>query len=120
VRSEKQRLLRDVMDEGSLARRDAALMAGARILRRRRWRRVGVRGFAAMALVVAAALLVVRPGSRRAVPVAVAKPDTVHYLTDDELLALFPNTPVALAKVGDRKRLIFLNPADAKHYLAPM
>jgi len=38
-------------------------------------------------------------------------------LTDAELLAMFPDAPVALATLGNgHKRLIFLRPADAERF----
>ena len=42
----------------------------------------------------------------------------VQYLTDDELLALFPNTPVGLIRTADgRKRLVFLHPGDEEKFI---
>jgi len=48
-------------------------------------------------------------------PVASTQP---HSLTDDELLALFPNTPVGLATLPDGKKLlIFPRPGDEKRFV---
>jgi hypothetical protein len=45
-------------------------------------------------------------------------PVRVQYLTDDELLALFPDTPVGLIKTADgRKRLIFPRPGDEEKFI---
>ncbi len=38
-------------------------------------------------------------------------------LTDEQLLAMFPNTPVGLAKVNGRKVLIFPRAADQARYV---
>jgi hypothetical protein len=48
-------------------------------------------------------------------PVASTQP---HSLTDDELLALFPDTPVGLATLPDGKKLlIFPRPGDEKRFV---
>jgi hypothetical protein len=48
-------------------------------------------------------------------PVASIQP---RSLTDDELLALFPNTPVGLATLPDGKKLlIFPRPGDEKRFV---
>lgn len=122
MKRDKRQLLQDVLDERAASYRDAALLAGASILRRKRWRRTTAR---ALGVIAAFALLAVvaeksLPRHSPVVPVAKAAPGGVHYLTDDELLSLFPHTPIALAKVGDKKRLIFLNPKDAQRYMAPL
>jgi len=50
---EKRHLIADLFDETQAAQREATLLAGGRILRRKRWRRVAVRGFAVAAVIVA-------------------------------------------------------------------
>jgi hypothetical protein len=41
-----------------------------------------------------------------------------HSLTDDKLLALFPNTPAGLATLPDGKKLlIFPRPGDEKRFV---
>ena len=43
----------------------------------------------------------------------------IRALTDDELLALFPDTPVGLATLEDgKKRLIFPRPGDEERYVS--
>jgi hypothetical protein len=42
----------------------------------------------------------------------------IAILSDDELMALFPNTPVALAEIHGKKRLLFLRPGDEARFLA--
>jgi hypothetical protein len=45
-------------------------------------------------------------------------PASPPSLTDDELLALFPNTPVGLATLPNgKKRLIFPHPGDEQKYV---
>jgi hypothetical protein len=42
----------------------------------------------------------------------------VRALSDDELLSLFPNTPVALASLPDgKKRLFFPRPGDEQKFI---
>jgi len=115
MKPEKQNLVDDVLGQ---ARRDATMLAGKEILRRRRFKRAAVRSLAVLAVAV---LAVVATHQKRRVPV-VAKssptPARVQYLTDEELLALFPNTPVGLIKTADgRKRLIFPRPGDEEKFI---
>jgi hypothetical protein len=97
MKPEKQQLIQDLLADES--RREATLLAGARILRRRRHWRAATRGLA-LALVATAAVLSleqkkshlpsVQASSPPAKPVASTQP---RSLTDDELLALFPVWP---------------------------
>jgi hypothetical protein len=116
---ERQRLLDDLADEASARQRETTLLAGARLLQRKRARRAFTRSIAAVAVLAAIALWSVRlaPRASKATAVAPAPHAGVRYLTDKELLDLFPNTSVALAAVGDKKRLIFLHPEDEKKYM---
>jgi hypothetical protein len=122
MKPEKQQLIQDLLDDES--RRDATLLAGGRILRRRRHWRAATRGLI-LALVVTAAVLSleqkksrpssVQTSSSPAKPVASTQP---RSLTDDELLALFPNTPVGLATLPNGKKLlIFPRPGDEKRFV---
>jgi hypothetical protein len=122
MKPEKQRLIHDLL--GGDGRRDATLLAGAQVLRRRRNRRTAARGLAlALALVVSGVGLermnLPRQSDRSVVPASVAsEPAQPHALTDDELLALFPNTPVGLATLSDgKKRLIFPRPGDEQRFI---
>ena len=119
---EKRHLIADLFDETQAAQREATLLAGGRILRRKRWRRVAVRGFAVAAVIVAgiAALSLqrTRKPDSNVIASAPAAADQPKALTDDELLALFPNTPVALASLDNgKKRLIFPRPGDEKRFI---
>jgi ferric-dicitrate binding protein FerR (iron transport regulator) len=120
VKAEKRFLLDDVLGD---ARREGTLQAGRKILRRRRWRRAAARTFGILAV---AALAVLAIHQKRPVPVVAQSGPAqsgpplvrVEYLTDDELLALFPDTPVGLITTSDgRKQLIFPHPGDEEKFI---
>ena len=119
---EKQRLIHDLLNDGGNESRQAeTLLAGGRALRRRRHARQAMQTLAVLGI---AALVAICLPRRRAVessvvantskaPAAVAAAAEIQRLSDDELLALFPDTPVGLATLSDgRKRLIFPRPGD--------
>jgi hypothetical protein len=120
MKPEKRHLIHDLLEEQGNARRQATLLAGGRILRRRRWRRLALRSFAAVALIAVAALSLQRLAPTRT-PILTAGPPTpapAQSLTDAELLALFPNTPVGLVTLeGGRKQLIFPRPGDEERFI---
>jgi len=120
MKPEKRKLIRDLLDEQDWeARRDATLLAGGRLLRRRRWKRVATQSFFAAVIVIMAGIGILKMNTPEPTKV-VDKPETtpkVHYLTDDELLAMFPNTPVGLAKVGGKVVLIFPRPGDKERFV---
>jgi hypothetical protein len=108
MKPEKRHLIDDLLDEEGDARREATLLASARILRRRRWRRVMVQSLAVVAILGIAALMLPRP----------TPPRPVVLTSIAELLDLFPNTPVGLAKLTNgKKRLIFPRPGDEARFL---
>ena len=122
MKPEKQQLLHDLL--GGEGRGEATLLAGARILRRRRHRRAALRGLALVLPLALTGLWLVRtPSSRLAVQTmarTAAAPVSVQpqALTDEELLALFPDTPVGLATLSDgKKRLIFPRPGDEQKFV---
>jgi hypothetical protein len=120
MKPEKRHLIDDLLDEKGEARREATLMAGARILRRRRGRRVTVQSLAVVVILGIAALLLPRATPPRpGVLTSVAAPQgQVRSLTDAELLALFPDIPVGLATLANgKKRLIFPRPGDEARFL---
>ena len=120
MKPEKRHLIHDLLDEERDARREATLLAGGRILRHRRWRRVTLRSFAAVTLLALATFsLQRRLAPRHPVLTAVPAPsDAVQSLTDAELLALFPNTPVGLVTLqSGRKQLIFPRPGDEERFI---
>jgi hypothetical protein len=117
VKTKKRILLEDVLGD---ARRDATLLAGGRILRRRRWKRAATRFSAALAAVVLAAAAIHQKRLNPIVAQSVPASPTVRVesLTDDELLAFFPNTPVALISMADgTERLVFLHPGDEAKFI---
>ena len=123
MKPEKENLIHDLLHTESDVYRKKALLAGGQILRRRRQWRVATRVLAAALLMIAAALWL-QPGSVRHVPVqttaVTTKPPELqaHSLTDAELLALFPNTPVGLATLPNgRKLLIFPRPGDEQRFV---
>ena len=78
-----------------------------------------------LVVVALAAVLVLKYETPKPAPPQVAKggpkavPVTqVKALSDDELLALFPKTPVALASLPNgKKRLLFPRPGDEKKFI---
>ena len=120
MKPEKQHLLHSVLDEHADPRREATLLAGGRILRRKRWRRVALRNLTVLAILGMALFSIQRmtaPRPRDLAPAAAPK-DQARSLTDNELLALFPNTPVALATLENgKKRLIFPRAGDEKRFI---
>jgi hypothetical protein len=117
MKPEKQELIHDLLDGDNC--RDATLLAGVAVLRRRRHRRTAWRVLALVAVAGLALSLVEQMSERRAsAPIATSKtappaPLRAKSLTDDQLLGLFPNTPVGLATLpSGKKLLLFPRPGD--------
>jgi hypothetical protein len=123
MKPERHQLLRDLLnDHDVVAERAAVLNAGHRALRRKRHVRYLTRtltatAFAGLAILAISRITVTRqptsgPGTR--VTTVRPTPPAVHLevITDDELLSLFPGTPVGLVKVKGKQRLIFPRPGD--------
>jgi hypothetical protein len=120
MKPEKRMLLDDVLGQ---SRREATLLAGGKILRRRRWQRAAARSLAVLAVAVLAAVaihqkrpvqVVAQSGPARPGP----QPVHVQYLTDEQLLAYFPNTPIGLITTANgRKALIFPHPGDEEKFI---
>ena len=106
--------------------RDAILSAGSRVLRRRRQKQIAGQ-FLAIAIFAVAAIFFLdkRPTVTTTAPIVAAtavhsQPGAhgVNTLSDDQLLALFPKTPVGIAKLSNgQKVLIFTRPGDAKRFI---
>jgi hypothetical protein len=114
-------LLRDLLhDETAGAQRAATLQAGTRILRRKRRVRFAIRGISVAGGIILAILVVRRTPQPDPQPVVVASNQTrpMKYLTDDELLALFPGTPVGLGTVNGRTILIFPRDGDEARFIS--
>ena len=125
VNSEKQKLIQELLDEQSATRREATLLAGARLLRHRRWRRTALRSALGIACVLGVTAALFWNTSKRSPHVSAVQPAApeppLESLTDSELLALFPNTAVGLITMEDgRKRLIFPRPGDEARYIKRM
>ena len=120
MKRDKQNLLHSLVDGQPVAHREATLLAAGFFLRRRRWRRMLLRTSAVAAMLFLGLLSIHRLTIKRPPPFtpAVASEQQVPALSDDELLALFPDTPVALATLDDgKKRLIFPRPGDAERFI---
>ena len=123
MKPENENLIRDLLEDDS--RRENILHAGTHILRRRRQWRAVRRGAAVLGLILAVTVFWLRHETPRALPAQITKANPksptvsqVHALTDDELLALFPNTPVGLASLPDgKKRLIFPRRGDEAKFI---
>jgi hypothetical protein len=126
MKPEKQNLIRDLLEEDS--RREETLFAGARILRRRRHWRAVRQGVVLATIALAITILWMKQEALRPAPAQVAKmisksaPETqVEALTDDQLLSMFPNTPVGLFPLSHgKKRLIFPHPGDEQRFITKL
>jgi len=118
---EKRRLIHSLLDGEEEARRESILCNSRPILKRRRQRRVALRSLTAIAIFGLAAfsiqrLIAPKPAVLTPVPPLTAQ---MRGLTDDELLALFPDTPVGLVTLPDgKKRLIFPRAGDKERFTA--
>jgi hypothetical protein len=122
MKPEKQQLMHDLLENAK--RREATLLAGSRILRERRRWRAARRGLSLALVLAVAGIWIERTNSHKpsgqapsqaAAPTA---PAQAQSLTDDELLALFPDTPVGLATLADgKKRLIFPHSGDEQRFI---
>jgi len=107
--------------------RATILAGGAKILRHRRYWRAA-KHVSGVFLIVFGAFWLAHTGKKQATTVRQAKQMTaprdleksqVATLSDDQLLAQFPNTPVALISLPNgKKQLIFLRPEDEAKFVA--
>lgn len=123
MKAEKQQLIHDLLDDES--RRETILAAGGQILRRRRRWRTARRGLALLLAISATVTWLIEKNFSRttfqtSVASATKPPERVgpRFLTDDELLALFPDTPVGLITLPNGKKLlIFPRPEDEARFV---
>jgi hypothetical protein len=122
MKPDKQQLIHELLDGES--RREATLLTAAKILRRRRRGRATGQVLALVVLVSVTGLLLdqqnQRPGPAQTVTPSTqsSAPRQAKSLTDDELLALFPNTPVGLATLPNGKKLLlFPRPGDQARFV---
>ena len=128
--SEKDKLLGEILAGEEVSKlRESCLEQGLEVLRRRRrlrlFARVGTMAVMPLALVLALCLKEFnRPVSHRrplAAPQFASKPApgpvaAVKFVTDEELLALFPNRAVALVgKPGHQQLVLFGGPVNRTH-----
>jgi hypothetical protein len=121
MKPEKRHLVETLLDQEEVARRAATLLSAGRILRRRRWRRAAWRSVTGISILALAALSIQKMTHPPPPPLtAIALPQVrTGSLTDDELLAMFPKTPVGLVTLENgKKRLIFPRPGDEQRFVA--
>jgi hypothetical protein len=121
MKPDKTNLLHDLLDSDGQARREATLVAGSRILRNRRIRSASMRMFAVAVLLGITTVTIQRISKTPAhvTKTAPNSPPQVESLTDDELLALFPDTAVGLVTLDNgKKMLIFPRREDEKRFVA--
>ncbi len=116
---EKKQLLDAILADDDLAQwRAATLHRGLTELRRRRRRNAAARiSLVALPAALLAILMLHSPPSVQeplapGMPVALAAP--VKRITAEQLLALFPNRPVALVGEPGHKQLVFLDEVPAR------
>jgi hypothetical protein len=126
MKPEKQNLIHDLLGDDSS--REAVFSAGNRVLRRRRQWRIARQVIAVLTLIAAVSIFYFRSEKQHppmpVVSQTAIKPGSgpqVHALTDDELLAMFTNTPVGLASLADgKKRLIFPRQGDEEKFITKL
>jgi hypothetical protein len=129
MKPEKRHLLDDLLnDDDAETRRQTTLQAGRQVLHRRRLfrltSRLGLVG-AVVAVILVASLREFTAVRRPTVPPVVVAPldDTprtmvqVEFITDDQLLALFPGTPVGLGTAGGKTKLLFPRAGDEARFI---
>jgi hypothetical protein len=125
MKPEKQQLLHDLLGDDRC--REATLLAGAQVLRQRRQYRAATRILALLLVLSITGICLEREYLHRpstpalaqhsiaAVSTSAPKPEAI---SDDQLLALFPQTPVGLLTLSDgHKRLVFPHPGDEQKFL---
>ena len=120
MKSENRHLIQDLFDdESAQGRREPTLLAGRKVLRHRRHRRLAIQILAIAAIIGLSTVALQRLTTPRPRVISVP-PETFHvrYINDDELLNLFPpDTPVGLATLGGKKRLVFPRPGDEQRFV---
>ncbi len=117
-RSEQDRLLREILEDGEAANlRAASLAGGVDFLQRRRRRQRVLRACATglpvflLFLILVALLHGSSPAPPASGPLVVLRTETakVKIITDEELFALFPNRAMALIGRPGQQQLVFLD-----------
>jgi hypothetical protein len=112
--SDQDRLLREIFSDATVDHvRETSLARGIGALRGRRRRRTVLASAAASLAVTASLVVALRHHDPVAStpPILVPRPivSPVATITDEQLLALFPNRSVALVGVPGEQRLLFLD-----------
>jgi len=121
-RSEQDRLLREILEDGEAAKlRAATLAGGVDFLQRRRRRNQVAQAWATVLLPGLLIFSVVfHLASRPSAPPPAAgrasapQADKVKIITDEELFALFPNRAMALIGRPGNQELVFLDHGVAR------
>lgn len=123
---DQEKLLKEILPRDDLADfRESSLECGLASLRRQRQRRYVLRGSVVAALVCALSVGILLK-SRAPVPSRVANSQPspvsaslssshVKFISDEELLALFKNQPVALIGKPGQQRLVLLDKVKTDH-----
>jgi hypothetical protein len=117
-RSDQDRLLEEAFAGESVERLRAASLAGAlSALRARRRRRACVSGAAASFALAVAVFVSIRHRTpeEAVVPPPAPKTNAVRIISDEQLLALFPDRSVALIGRPGEQRLVFLAGSEARN-----
>jgi len=126
MKREKENLIHDLLDEDSS--HETILRESSRVLRRRRQWRAARQVVAVLALIAVTTVFYLRRETShplesrvsQTAPKPVSGPQ-IHALSDDELLALFTNTPVGLVSLADgKKKLIFPRPGDEQRFITKL
>jgi len=120
MKREKEHLIHDLLADDRC--RNETLAAGANILRHRRQRRAAWQTLALVTVAVAGLWLTTAkhqpPARVQVLETKTVPAEQAKALTDEELLALFPHTPVGLAKLPNGKKiLIFPRPGDEQRFI---
>ena len=117
-RSDQDRLLDEVFTDENVEQLRAASLAGAlTALRSRRRRRAYVSGAAASLALAVAVFVAIRHRTPEEAIVTPPAPKTnaVKIISDEQLLALFPDRSVALIGRPGEQRLVFLAGSEARN-----
>ena len=117
-RSDQDRLLGEVLADENVERLRAASLAGAlNALRSRRRRRAYVSGAAASFALAVVVFVSIRHRTpeETIVPPPEPKTNAVKIISDEQLLALFPDRSVALIGRPGEQRLVFLAGSEARN-----
>ncbi len=115
---DREQLLSELLENSELADvRQNSLELGLASLRRRRSQARAVRGLVVLVPLALLLLVLLQPAAPQRVvvpPSAATASNRVKFITDEELLALFPNRSVALVGKPGQQQLVFLDQPVAR------